>query len=313
VVSLRVLAQSDCLARTQRERLLGHGLLLLIDNRKSPLLTPNSGLQSARIEAALETLLDPARSIGSKDGYALLKSICRERRDGQAIYTAFRRGAIENPILSSWTSTIINDPKLASLERLDEIVYTFYQRVPESMAVNGSLPVCSVSGTILRRDGSGFHTECRDPEAIRRARSGEYKEIRWRPGTMQLRRAFRLYWCLPGRSELKLAGKLTAAGWTAELWPNLDRVDLSASSPDGRRRIAVDVKEYLSPENLAVRFEGFKEYAADHECFLVVPDYMPDVSTGYERRFEAVRASHSKTAVKLHTVSGLLDDLEVPG
>ena len=254
---------------------------------------------------------DPEAELIENDGYTLLKGICRERRDGQAIYVAFRRAAIENPVLSSWTTTIINDPRLASLERLDEIVYTFYQRVPESMAVEGSLPICPVSGTILRRDGSGFHTECRDPDAIRRARAGEYKKLKWRAGAMQLRRPFRLYWCLPGRSELELAGKLVAAGWAVELWPNLDRVDLTAASPDGQRRIAVDVKEYLSPENLAARFEGFKEYAADHECFLVVPDYMPDVSTGYERRFEAMRASHAKTPVTLRTISDLLEDLEV--
>lgn len=256
---------------------------------------------------------DPEAELIEKTGYSLLRSICRERRDGQAIYAAFRRLAIENPVLSSWTTTLTNDPKLASLERLDEIIYTFYQRVPESMVVQGSLPLCSVSGTILRRDALGFHTECRDPEAIRRARAGDFKATKWRPGTMQLRRPFRLYWCLPGRSELELARSLTAAGWKVELWPNLDRVDLSASSPDGRRRIAVDVKEYLSPENLAARFEGFKEYATDYECVLVVPDYMPEISTGYERRFEAIRASHSKTAVTLRTVSALLNDLEVVG
>jgi len=254
---------------------------------------------------------DPEVELIENAGYTLLKGICRERRDGQAIYVAFRRAAIENPVLSSWTTTIINDSRLASLARLDEIIYAFYQPVPESMAIEGSLPICSVSGTILRRDGSGFHTECRDPDAIRLARAGEYRKIKWRAGTMQLRRPFRLYWCLPGRSELELAGKLTAAGWAVELWPNLDHVDITAASPDGQHRIAVDVKEYLSPENLAARFEGFKEYAADHECFLVVPDYMPDVSTGYERRFEAVRASHAKTAVTLRTVSDLLEDLEV--
>ena len=254
---------------------------------------------------------DPEAELIENAGYKLLKGICRERQDGQAIYAGFRRAVIENPVLTSWTTTILTDPVLVSVERLDEIVYAFYQRVPVSMVIKGALPVCSISGTVLRREGAGFHTECRDPDAVRRARSGDCDRLKWRTGIMHLRRAFRLYWCLPGRAELELAKKLEGAGWTVELWPDLDRVDIAATSPDGSRRIAADVKEYLSPENLASRFEGFKEYATDHECFLVVPDYMPEVSRGYEGRFEAVRASRSKAPIALRTISGLLDELEV--
>ena len=126
---------------------------------------------------------------------------------------------------------------------------------------------------------------------------------------MHLRRPFRLYWCLPGQIELELAKRLQRAGWAVDLWPDLDSVDIAATSPDGKRRIAADVKEYLSPENLAYRFEGFKEYSGDHDCFLVVPDYMPELSKRYEDRFQAVRASRSKAAMTLHTVSSLLDEL----
>jgi len=179
------------------------------------------------------------------------------------------------------------------------------------MVVAGGLPVCSSSGTILRREGSGFHTECRNPEAVRRARAGDCERLKRRPGMMHLRRPFRLYWCLPGLTELELATRLEGAGWVVNLWPDLDRVDIVATSPDGKRRIAADVKEYLSPENLASRFEGFKEYAADYECFLVVPDYMPELSKGYEGRFQAVRASRSKAQMSLRTVSDLLDELDV--
>lgn len=254
---------------------------------------------------------DPEAEIIENAGYKLLEGICRERQDGQAIYVGFRRAVIENPVLTSWTTAILTNPLLVSLERLDEIVYAFYHRVPKSVVVEGSVPICSVSGTVLRREGSGYHTECRDPEAVRRARSRNCDRLKWRTGTMHLRRPFRLYWCLPGRTEIELAKRLEDAGWTVELWPDLDRVDIAATSPDGSRRIAADVKEYLSPENLASRFEGFKEYATDHECFLVVPDYMPEVSRGYERRFKAVRASRAKAPIALRTISDLLDELEV--
>jgi hypothetical protein len=179
------------------------------------------------------------------------------------------------------------------------------------MVVEGVIPTCTVSGTILRREAFGFHTECRDPDAIRRAKSGERRPVKWRPGAIHLRRPFRLYWCLPGLTELQLASRLRAAGWTCELWPGLDRIDIEAISPDHSRRIAIDVKDYLSPENLAARFNGFKEYASNHECYLVVPDYMPAVSAGFERRFEAVRAARAKAPIELRTMSDLLDKLEV--
>lgn len=251
---------------------------------------------------------DPEAELTENEGFRLLRSVCHDRSDGDAVYAAFRRVVIERPVLSSLTSAILTHPVLSTVERIDEIVEAFYQRVPEAMAIEGVLPTCLVSGTILRRQGNGFHTESRDPDAVRLAKAGESGSVRWRPGTMQLRRPFRLYWCLPGKTELDLAGRLETAGWACTLWPNLDRVDLAAVAADGRR-IAVDVKDYLSPENLAVRFQGFKEYASDHTCFLVVPDYLPEVSRGYVRRFEAVRAAYAKGRIELRTVGALLSEL----
>jgi hypothetical protein len=252
---------------------------------------------------------DPEAEFTENSGYTLLKGICRERPDGQAVYVAFRRAIIEHPILSGWT-TLLTDPLLVSIERLDEIIFAFYERVPESLAIDGFLPVCSVSGTILRRERTGFHTESRDPDAIRKAKASDYTKVKWRPGALQLRRPFRIYWNLPGRAELALEREVQAVGWKVDLWPNLDRVDLVVTSGDGKRQVAIDVKEYLSPENLAVRFQGFKEYAANHECYLVVPDHIPEISNGYHRRFASVRASYSKTPVKLRTVSELLNELK---
>ena len=254
---------------------------------------------------------DPEAEVIEHEGYELLKSICQDHRDGQAIYVSFRRMVIEQPVLPSWTSTVLMDPVLAGIERIDEVVEVFYQRVPESMVIHGAIPTCCVSGTILRRASSGFHTECRDPEAISRAKSSEYRAVKWRPGTVHLRRPFRVYWCLPGLTELQLTGKLRAAGWMCELWPGLDRIDIEAISESSSRRIAIDVKDHLSPENLAARFDGFKEYASSHECYLIVPDYMPDITRGFERRFEAFRAARAKAPVRLRTVSALLDELAV--
>jgi REase associating with pPIWI_RE/pPIWI_RE three-gene island domain Y len=252
---------------------------------------------------------DPEAELIENAGYRLLRGICADRRDGQDVYVAIRRTIIENPVLSNWTAVMLTNPLLATVDRIDQVIDAFYHRIPEALLFEGSLPVCAVSGTLLRRESAGFHTECRAPEAVRRAKAGDIKRLKWRVGAMHLRRPFRTYWCLPGKTELELEKALASAGWTCSLWPSLDRVDLTATSPDGKRRIAVDVKDYLSPEHLAARFPGFREYAEDHECFVVVPDYMPEMSRGYRGRFEAVRASYAKTPVEFRTASELVDEL----
>lgn len=253
---------------------------------------------------------DPERELDENLGYDMLRGLCSTRADGDAVYSAWRRTVVENPLLENWSSVLRSRPILATVERIDEIVEHFYERVPESLAIDGRVPICTVSRTILRRTGRGYHTECRNPEAIRRARSGEYKLTKYRRGMLYLKRAFRVFWCLPGVTELELERRLTAGGWSTVLWPHLDRVDLTATSPVGRR-IAADVKDYISPANLAARFTGFKEYSDEYQCFLVVPDYIAEIEPRFRSRFEAVRAAQGKAPVALRSVSDLLSELKV--
>lgn len=252
---------------------------------------------------------DPESEIEENLGYEMLMGICRDRTDGEALYRTWRRTVIENVVMSSWSTVIVMDPLLATLERSDEIVEAFYDRVPESFAINGQLPICTVSGTILRRDGRVFHTESRRPEAVRLAREGIHRTLKYRPGMLYLKRAFRTFWALPGLAELELQRRLEALGWTTSLWPSLDRVDLVAIAPDGQRRLAIDVKDYISPARLAARFNGFKTFEADHECYLVIPDYITEADPRFEARFEALRAANGRPAVALATVSDIVEEL----
>jgi hypothetical protein len=187
---------------------------------------------------------------------------------------------------------------------------TFYDNIPESLNIEGNLPICTISGTILRRDGSAFHTECRDPEAVRRARAGLHAKVKYRSGMRYLKRTFRIFWSLPGMAELDLEQRLRRLGWDCSLWPNIDRVDLTAVSPDRRRSIAIDVKNYFSPARLAARFKGFKEYESSHDCVLVVPDYTIELDQLFRERFEAFRAAQGRPAVRLRTVSALVAELK---
>jgi len=252
---------------------------------------------------------DPESEIEENLGYEMLVGLCRDRTDGEELYRTWRRTVIENVVMTNWSTAILMDPLLATLERSDEVVEAFYDRIPESFSINGQLPICTVSGTILRRDGRAFHTECRQPEAIRKARGGVCRNVKYRPGMLYLKRAFRTFWALPGLAELELKRRLDAAGWTTRLWPELDRVDLVAIAPDGRRRLAIDVKDYISPARLAARFSGFKTFAANHDCYLVIPDYITEVDPRFESRFEALRAANGRAAVALVTVSDLLEEL----
>ncbi len=252
---------------------------------------------------------DPETEIQENLGYEMLMGICRDRIDGEALYRTWRRTVIENVVMTNWSTAILMDPLLATLERSDEIVEAFYDRIPESFAINGQLPICTVSGVILRREGRAFHTECRHPEAIRLAREGVHQNVKHRPGMLYLKRAFRTFWALPGLAEIELNRRLQALGWSTSLWPELDKVDLVAIAPDGGRRLAIDVKDYLSPARLAARFNGFKTFEPDHDCFLVIPDYIAETDPRFEARFEALRAASGKPPVALATVSDLIQSV----
>jgi hypothetical protein len=255
---------------------------------------------------------NPEAELHENSGYERLRSIALSRADGEDFYRAWRRMVIERPVIQELRHELDSNRILLDREA-PGLLDRFYQPVPQSLAVLGTLRICKISGTILRpldAGGKMYETDCRDPKAVKLAVSGSHDVIEFTPATRQLIRPFRLYWCLPGRAELELAHKLAKASWSCRLWPALDKVDLEATSRDGRRKIAIDVKDYLSPKALAKRFEGFKEFSRDHECFLVVPDYVRKITKDFERRFEAWRSSWNKVQVKLRTVSSLLKELQ---
>ncbi|SDE32305.1 restriction endonuclease-related protein [Belnapia rosea] len=253
---------------------------------------------------------DPEQEMIERDGYDALRAACARMGDGDAFYTEWRRCVVARPVLSTISEAATAVPGLTDLEDWTGFVHRFYDVVPESLAFGDHVRTCTVSGTLLRRARKGYHTESRDPAAITAAVEGRHGTKPFRPRqTLHLKRAFRAFWCHPGVAELALARGLESLGWQVALWPRRDRVDVEAVSPGGRR-IAVDVKDHLSPVGLAKRFEGFKEYEATHECFVVVPDYVVAADRRFGERFENLRRSHGKPAVALRTVSALLREAE---
>lgn len=256
---------------------------------------------------------DPEQELIENDGYRQLLAVCRSRTDGEEIYRRWRRLVIENPVIVSMPMTILN-AQLSDVDKIEKIVDAFYQNVPDSLAVGGKLPVCKITGTILRRLSNNpgkteYHSESRNPKAIQLARQGFCDFLPYRPGVRQLKRAFRTYWCMPGKAELEVEAALKKLGWTTTIWPQMDLVDLEAVSPDGSRKLAIDVKDYLSAASLAARFTGFKEFSRTHECILVIPDYVHEQDQNFDTKFDALRASFAKSKVRLKSVRNLISEL----
>lgn len=250
---------------------------------------------------------DPEQEVIERDGFEALRAACARMGDGDAFYTAWRRCVVERPVLSTISEAATAVAGLTDIEDWTGFVHRFYDVVPESLAFGDHVRTCTVSGTLLRRARKGYHTESRDPAAIRAATEGLHDPKPFRPRqTLHLKRAFRTFWCHPGVAELALARGLDERGWQVSLWPRRDRVDVEASAPGGGRALAVDVKDHLSPVGLARRFAGFKEYESTHDCYLVVPDYVVAADRRFGERFENLRRSHGKPAVALRTVSALL-------
>lgn len=250
---------------------------------------------------------DPEGEMIERDGFEALRAACARMDEGDAFYTAWRRCVVERPVLSSISEAATMVPGLTDLDDWTGFVHRFYDVVPESLAYGNEVRICTVSRTLLRRARRGYHTESRDPAAIRAAAAGEHTTKPYRPRqTLHLKRAFRTFWCHPGVAELELAEGLGERGWSVTLWPRRDRIDIEAVSPDGSRRLAVDVKDHLSPVGLAKRFGGFKEYETTHSCYLVVPDYVVAADRRFGERFENLRRSHGKPALSLCTVSAML-------
>ena len=171
-------------------------------------------------------------------GYERLTKICFNRSDGPEFYRNWRRLVIERPVIQS-VARILNDYPVLMDRDARDLLGHFYQPVPESMAALGSLRICKMSGTLLRpldRGGKRHETDCRDPAALKQALSGNWDTIQFSAEVRQLARPFRIFWCLPGRAELEVERKLSKAGWNCVLWPQLDRVDIVAQSPDQSER-----------------------------------------------------------------------------
>jgi hypothetical protein len=253
---------------------------------------------------------DPETELRQNKGFQALYSFCVGQKDGQQIYADFRRLTVESPLLTNISTEILTHPRLCAIAGNKELLNLFYEPLPDYYVYDRKVHLCKVTNIPMRIahsvDGLRFQTESRDPDAIRLARSGQSYAIPHHKDMRLLNRAFRLYWTLPGQAELELFNSLIAAGWTCELWPKLDVVDIQAVAPGQRFRLIIDVKDYLSPTALAASFNGFGESFKRFQKIIVIPDYLKHYHSNYEQLFSRSRETLGKRKIDIMTVSAFV-------
>jgi len=261
------------------------------------------------ISAECAVLASVPRDIHEHEGYEFLINRCRPMPDGQQFYVAWRRLLIETPVIESFGEVVRNQRTFVKyLETVTELDHHFLERIPRPAVSPGTISLCPLTRTRATFFQNQWISESRDPDIqIELKRRGPV-EFQWTPDARQVKRIFRQFWVLPGYYELELHRRALAAGWQAELWPRFDTVDLVLSKGD--MALALDVKDHINSFVLAKRFEGFRGYEKDHQCLVVVPDYLTQIDTRYRARFSAVRRSHGKSPVEIKTYSEILQTIE---
>jgi len=246
-----------------------------------------------------------------RPGYELLLQKCSNISDGQALYVAWRRFVIEYPVIEGAMAIAQNQVLANHLTDALDLLDNFYEPIHSALSIQGKVFLCPLSKTRLNYGSEGWQSEYRDPAVKELLRKNELQSITYTREIRQLKRVFRQFWCLPGLAEVKLYQAFKNAGWTVELWPEIDKVDLIVVSPEKEKQYAVDIKDYFISINLAKSFEQFKAYQKSHQCLIVVPDYLTIIDPDYQKKFSNARSSFGKSFVELKTLSEFTNQVGV--
>ncbi len=244
--------------------------------------------------------------------YEKLMEVCHAIGEPGAenFYRAWRKCVVEKPFVRSRAELLDSDPLfLIHSRRVSELIDAFYVAVPVAALRDQIVRLCPMTGTRVFRSDGKWCSEFRDPRAALAIASQGPLEQPAVDGMLELRRAARTFWTLPGRHEIELAERVVERGLSVVLWPKLDAADLLIESTDGTRRWVIDVKDYLSPRSLARAFSGFSGFRRARRA-LVIPDYLRDRTPQYREIFERARRANLTSKVELLTASQLLNELE---
>lgn len=209
-------------------------------------------------------------------------------------YTMVREFVVRHPICTSEELRKFgNDIPMQIWLLLNQ---EFYEPVPESWHIGGTIPLCAHCGNAMQQGKAGLvcrTAACAASNAAKQGGSAKAADI------LRVSRGIRQYWIEPGIDELRLFDALCRMGLPAELYPHRDRVDIAVGEA------GIDLKSYTSPETLGRKFKldigGLAHYEPK---LLVVPDWVQRATPSY---LDRLKAAMDRDEVSCMTVSQTID------
>lgn len=210
-------------------------------------------------------------------------ALCR-LNGGANVYTQFRLFIVQ-PEHRVLTALDFQKASLDfSLYGLKDLLLEAYTAAPVSCLFGSEYVCCARCGNLLQRDERGEPTCENERCRLRRITVG--RRIKATEEPVWLIRALRRYIADPGLAELNLKKGLEILGLAVELWPDFDRYDLRATTPDGRCVWVLDVKDWANPFLLASQVKAIQSDTAGARAYYVFPDERGQAWPDYVQAFD---------------------------
>lgn len=167
-------------------------------------------------------------------------------------------------------------------------------KIPNTYLVEGQILRCKICGNLVlkfEKSLSCSNQKCqfnREPEY---KRIENVEKLDKRLDVLQAHYGVIRFVSIPGIPELELKDKLEKIGCKVQMWPGQDLCDLFVETPS-HFKIAVDVKDWKSPKNLAKSVKPIprdelrdKGFPTNFGCF-VFPDFRKKENPAYAGTFK---------------------------
>jgi hypothetical protein len=221
--------------------------------------------------------------------------------EADSYYTKIREFVVRHPVCDG------DELKMALVRDIPAKIWVviqqeFYEAVPSGWSLEGLIPLCDHCGNAMVSGKAALvcrTSACSNTNPSRTSRCLQASTA------LRVSRGIRQYWVEPGVDELRLFDALVARGVPALLYPLRDRVDIAVGE------IGIDLKTYVSPETLGLKFKrdigGLAYYA---RRWLVIPDWQAAFQPSYMDRLATTMNRHD---VRCLTLGEALSELSAGG
>ncbi len=205
-------------------------------------------------------------------------------------YTSARLSIVENPYLAQGKQSIYDHMEWDST--LCELLAACYESVPPAARVLKEgrewIALCPRCGWTLEWIGKHQQYATCYSDLCSRLFPRLQTDCQWvpyRPSSLRTTPGIQKSIVAPERSLLTLKQQLEEMGAKTVLWCGVDNYDLWVQLLNGCR-LAIDLKDYSNPADLALALEPFKNYPEWDQAYYIIPDYRH--TPRYMQRFQAV-------------------------